>query len=208
MSNLSILIVGFAIGMLFSCTADRTFEKPRPIVNEVGEALLFYWDFNDASSTDRLIRPTIAFADANLFYQGNSFDSQSDGSDFNLRESAEPGGCLRLRNPSEYLDLVVETIGYGAIKIQYAAMRTNSGAKKQQISYSSDGQNFLTTGLLESTLDIGLEWALYEINLSAIPAATNHPGFTIRLTFEEGNAGESGNQRIDNLSVEGKPLVF
>jgi hypothetical protein len=205
--NHKILLVLTALLLLFACTPDRKLEAPRPIVNEAGEALLYYWDFNGGSTAQLLLRPTLAFGNGNIFFQVSEVDA-ADGSPLNLREGASIGNAARFRNPSEYVDLVIETTNYGAIKITYAAMRTNNGAKKQRISYSVDGQNFSTFGLQETIFDIGLDWALYEIDLSNVPAANDHPALTLRLTFDDGHTGATGNQRIDNLAVEGRPLSF
>ncbi len=178
-----------------------------PRTNELGFELIYYWDFNSTETTHSLIEPVSAVAYTSIFFEGNYFDAVSDGSDFNLREESESGAALRLRNPSDHLDIEFSSEGYEEILLSYALMRTNNGARKQNISYSVDGgTNFLTAGLIDAELDVSEDWQHIQINFSGVRAVNNNPQVIIRLSMAEGNSNTSGNQRMDNLAIDARPM--
>lgn len=101
------------------------------------------------------------------------------------------------------------TLGYKNIQIKYATYRTNSGAQEQQFSYSIDGINFITTDLTPLTYfpNVEPDFAVVTINLSNITGVNNNPNFKFRISFGGSNAsGSSGNNRMDNLTIEGNVL--
>lgn len=202
----NILCSFFALAlMLSSCTKDRIIELgPPPPPSE--EQLIAYWNFNDISSPEALVVPTYTVSSPELTYNGDFYDEVNEGSDINLQNDDEAGAALRLRNPSEYFQIDVSTEGHYAIVVNYAAMRTNSGAQFQKVYYSTDGNTFIDAGLNDLQFDVQLDWVLHTIDFSAINAAANNPDFKVRLQFSEGNTNTSGNNRIDNLSISGKPL--
>lgn len=50
-------------------------------------------------------------------------------------------------------------------------------------------------------------YGLYEINFSEIPEVNNNPNFKVKIEFDEASSLISnGNNRIDNITVEGNNL--
>lgn len=197
----------FPLAVLFTgCTVDRDLDfTPRP--GPSGYALLYYWDFNDTDTEEALMTPRSEFESARIEFEGNFFDDVSDGSDINLRESSEPGAALRLRNPSRHLDITFSTVGFGDVLITYALMRTNNGALRQRYAVSTDGgNNFTEAPVSDMVTEVLTDWHAVEIDLAAWLSANDNPEVTLRIIMEEGNTGDSGNHRIDNLSIEAKPL--
>jgi len=207
-STNSIFRLFVLLGMLFviqACTKDRVIDLG-PQLPPGDEQLMYYWSFNNTVSLDSLIAPVISIGTNQLNYEGAFFDEVNDGTEINARSSVESGSALRLRNPSDYLDIEFSTSGYKDIVIQYATMRTNSGAMIQQILYSTDGSTFINSGIEQTEFSIGLDWELKVINLKPINAANNNADFRLRLKFAEGSENPSGNNRIDNLTIEGLPF--
>ncbi|GEM_PF-4703098 len=173
--------------------------------------LMHYWNFNNSSSEEDLISPTFSFSSANLNYEGNFFDD-TDGSTINARNDDPAGDGLRLRNPAGPFTISASTENYENVKISYAARRTNNGAQQQLISYSVDaGQNFSTEGLETLVFNISTggdeeEFELFEIDLSSIEEVQNNPDFQLQINFDLGADNDSGNNRFDNLVIEGTSL--
>lgn len=192
--------------LLTGCTTDRELDfTARPDAS--GYALLYYWDFNNTDTEEALITPQSEFESARIEFEGNFFDDTSDGSEINLRQSSEPGSALRLRNPSRHLDITFSTVGFGDVLITYALMRTNNGAKRQRYAVSTDGgNNFIEAPVSDLVTEVLTEWHAVEIDLSSHLSANDNPEVILRVIMEEGNIGDSGNHRIDNLSIEAKPL--
>ena len=183
-----------------------TIEGIDPIIPDDDLYLLHYWDFNSVSSDETLISPNVG--NGNLTYLGNFFDSVSPGSDLNLRNESIIGTALRLRNASGDFIIAIPTLGHQNIQLQYAATRTGSGSQTQTIFYSTDGVNYTQNGL--ETNQFTLTEDVYNsinIDFSNIPAADNNPNFKVKIVFDAASAGiANGNNRIDNLSVEGNVL--
>ncbi|MCC5918824.1 MAG: hypothetical protein JJU02_16005 [Cryomorphaceae bacterium] len=74
------------------------------------------------------------------------------------------------------------------------------------MSYSTDGVNFSSYGIQNFVLEPDTDWKRFEIDLKTVPALANIPMAYFRITFTDGNTGESGNNRFDNIIVEGRKL--
>ncbi|MCX6208161.1 MAG: hypothetical protein NTZ59_01340, partial [Bacteroidetes bacterium] len=46
-------------------------------------------------------------------------------------------------------------------------------------------------------------YSLMTYNLSSIAGVNNNPNFQFKITFSNGNLGTSGNNRFDNITVDG-----
>jgi len=126
------------------------------------------------------------------------------------------GGCcsganysVRARNPSDSMQFLwyVPTKGYKNIIIKYITelSSTSSGQAAQLYSYSLDsGATWLTTGLSKSFDSTGVKsWHLDSINLSGITGANDNSKLVFRITFRTHNTGTSGNNRFDNITIQG-----
>jgi Secretion system C-terminal sorting domain len=116
---------------------------------------------------------------------------------------------VRARNPSDSMQFLwyVPTKGYKNIIIKYITelSSTSSGQAAQLYSYSLDsGATWLSTGLSKSFDSTGVKtWHLDSINLSAIAGANNNSKLVFRITFRTHNTGTSGNNRFDNITIQG-----
>lgn len=201
-----------------SCTKDRNIVKT-PIAVDGDRIILNYWDFNDDEEPANIITPVISETSHSIsFYQngdelpycdGDSqscWESVNDGTLDNAYHSSEAGRALRLRNPCSYLDIHCSTEGYGEIEISYAVKRTGSGAQKNILQYASNGVSFSSLGLIENEFTVEEDYNIIAINLENVPSTNNATNFVFRILFEDGNNNSSGNNRIDNLMITGKPL--
>jgi hypothetical protein len=168
--------------------------------------LLHYWDFNNATSNETLVNPTLG--NGQLTYLGNFFDSVSPGSDVNLRNESTIGSALRLRNASGDFIISIPTTGHQNIQLKYAATRTGSGSQTQTIFYSVDGINYTQNGLETNQFSLTEDiYNLINIDFSSISAADNNPNFKVKIVFDEPSANISnGNNRLDNITLEGNVL--
>jgi hypothetical protein len=168
---------------------------------------LYYWNFN-ALSPDTLQQVVSSYSYNNagvLTYAGvgeGYMDRVNEGTLLNAAGEAVAGYGLRVRNPSNQRYVLIEapTIGFRSVRFSYATMRTSSGAGFQEIQYktSSNGNwNSLSTVRVEES------WQVYSFNISD-PDAENNLDFSIRILFRGDDAsGETGNNRFDNIRIEG-----
>ena len=181
--------------------------EPEPVPQEL--VLFHYWNFNDLEKGDNPeIVPNVG--NGTIEYFGNYYDRVDPGSDVNVRNEDEIGYALRLRNESGALVISIPTTGYKNVEVKYAATRTGKGSKTHTISYTIDGTNYIQTNLTETEFTItedDIIFSLYEIDFSAISGVENNQNFKIKIDFDSDSAeASSGNNRIDNLTVEGNTL--
>ena len=182
-----------------SCTVDR--EINDVVVANPNAQIIHYWDFNNDVN---LLVPTISTGGTNINYLGAFFDSV-EGTTLNTRQNSESGTALRLRNPAGDLVVAMPTLGYKDVTLSYAAMRTGSGAQIQTLQYTTDGVNYTSEGVLNSEVAITEIYVLKQFDLSAIPNVTNNANFKVKISFSNGAENLTGNNRIDNLVLEGVP---
>ena len=106
--------------------------------------------------------------------------------------------------------MTVPTNNHENIVLKYEATRTGKGSQTQTISYTLDGTNYTQAGLSETTFEVTEDdviFSQYEVDFSSIKGANNNPNFKIKMEFdEESAAADSGNNRIDNITIEGNTL--
>ncbi len=167
--------------------------------------LLHYWSFNDES-----LDPAYTLGGAELSIDAAAqteilFATGQDFAGLNNRLLEETGFHLRVNNPLGtvvYLD--VPTTGYSSIIVQYESRRSGQGAGIQQLSYTTDGNayvNWPTAVVLENEAPL-----LYTFDFTSVAAANNNPDFGLRIQFTQGDGGTEGNNRFDNITVEGTAL--
>lgn len=166
--------------------------------------LFHYWNFNDATSTTTLVAPNVG--SGTLVYSGATYDSTDESTDMNARNGDVAGTTLRLRNPSGGFVISVPTTRHKDIVVKYATMRTGSGSATQTISYTTNGTDYVTTGIT-SQYTVSTAFGLVTLDFSEIPAVNNNPNFKIKVSFDAASStAASGNNRFDNLTVEGNTL--
>ncbi len=184
------------------------------------EELLYYWHFNNmADGTD--VTEIIAdysylpdfdgkFTYTDPIAGERDIDRYSVGSGLNLQQGEAEGFSARVRNPSSTRSLVfdVPTTGAEGIGLKYAVQRSGQGMLHNIVQYSVDGTNFISTDLVNDTLEVvGDEvWQLFTFDFSSIAAADNNPNFKIRITWEGNTTASNGNNRYDNITLTAASL--
>jgi hypothetical protein len=99
------------------------------------------------------------------------------------------------------LILKLPTSGFQNPILKYAVTRTNNGATQQAVYYrTSDGGSWIFI----NDIEVSEVWQPVVIDFSEIPQSNNNPHFEVRILFTDENAaGASGNNRFDNLQLEG-----
>mgnify|MGYP005850605213 CR=1 FL=1 len=182
------------------------------------EQLVHYWNFNALpSGTLTAVTPNISLVPSGtqITYPGTGagyMDNVNPGSAINARNGDPVGLGLRPRNPSNTREFLIaaNTQGFENIKIKFATTKTNQGATEQIYDYSLDGGiSYLSTDLA-LTLYNPLNEPNYELvshDLSAIAGVEDNENFIFRIRFGGTTAaGSSGNNRFDNITVEGTPI--
>jgi len=204
-------------------------------------SLVHYWNFNSlslrltaakdvVSSPITQIPADFTLSQASLVYQAipstaSPYSTYCDsvplavgvGSPANMRNGDPVGLALRLRNPSDQMQLVlsIPTAGYKNIVISYDLQRSSAGngALTNTFYYSVDNgttwKNSTTNngGLIsKDTIQSSPNWAVKSVTITD-PAANNNANLKFKILFTGGqNTGTSGNNRIDNITVEGTLL--
>ncbi|MFN3528616.1 MAG: CotH kinase family protein [Bacteroidia bacterium] len=175
-------------------------------------SLMHYWHFNQlASGTLDSIPAHVSFSStANISNPGTGLgymDRVNDGSLLNARFSDSAGFALRVRNPSigRYLLLDASSEGYQTLKLSYAASRTNNGAELHSIEYRTGSHEPWQTAVAGQA--VTENYQLIRHDFSQLQGINNQPYLQFRFIFQGPSASaSSGNQRFDNISIEGEPL--
>ena len=191
--------------------------------------LIHYWHFNNTISGAHLGSIPADYStlgNASVIYKpvhgGGSDTLQSyidnlAGDTINQRPGF--GGCcgvanyaVRTRNPSDNMQFLwyIPTKKYQNIIIKYETQSssTASGQHRQVFSYSTDSaMTFTTVGLPIAYDSAGIAWGKVKLDLSSIPAVNNTGKLVIRMKFTAPNTGTSGNNRFDNITVEGDTII-
>jgi hypothetical protein len=177
------------------------------------EQALYYWHFNTLNTpTDVTTIPAdynlIVGASPLMTYTGTGprdIDTNNNGSILNLHFSENSGKSARVRNPSDGRSLIfnLPTTGFKDIKFAYAIQRTNEGQLANNVAYSIDGTNFITTGLSQTSFGVNTDFRLVQVDFSSIPAVNNNQNFKIQITFAGNTTADTGNNRIDNITLKG-----
>jgi hypothetical protein len=167
--------------------------------------LIHYWNFNNAAT---LLTPTstrgggaLTVAGAYLADTGQNFAA------LNARNTDAAGYHLRVNNPLTSGTMVTSAIptgGFEHILVKYETRRSAQGAGIQSVAYTLDGSTYTP---LTSLAILDANPVLQSLDFRSIAGADNNPHFGLRITFTQGAGGIAGNNRFDNLTVEGDPLV-
>ena len=133
----------------------------------------------------------------------------ADSDNYNTQRGAPAGNALRVRNPSDsmQLEFAFPTTHYKNITLKYGCEKSSlgSGQAKQVFDYSiNGGANWRTAGLSIKSDSITNTWFnLITISLANDTAINNNPNFIFRIKFVGQNSGASGNNRFDNVTLQG-----
>ena len=194
-----------SIVITFSASAQKT--------------LIDYWNFNESDTSLYHLPIVSTVAGARLDYFGSYVDYVTDGGDtVNSRgeSGSVPGNSLRLRSTYGPFFMTLPTTGYKGIVVKYGLWRSGSGSGFETVTYTTDGVKWdsaglqITDGAIPTTTGLGTFTVnataspldLITLDFSGIPAVENNPKFQIQINF---NTAVAGNNRINNLSVDGDP---
>jgi hypothetical protein len=223
--------------MTVSSIVDTTTITPPPVDTTADDSfhLIHYWNFNNIDSAYHNPNIPVMHASysaidtnkANVVYTlapgaSSTYAGYIDnvaGDTANAQMGAGAGNALRVRNPSDSMELRVytPTTGYGgniSIKFIVESSSVASGQLAQLYDYSIDsGATWKTSGL-NITIDSvnqpqfqGALWGLISLNFNNDTLVRNNPKLVFRIKFAGNTTGSSGNNRFDNLTVESIPTA-
>ena len=140
------------------------------------------------------------------------------GNDTTVGKCMQGNLMIKQCNPSSEDNFLwyLPTTGYQNIVLTYATQSSGSGPKTHIFYYSLDsGVTFTRAGLTgyadttstqypapDSAL-VTTNWSKVTINFSGIPAVNNNRKFVFKLVNDNANTTENGNDRFDNITLEG-----
>lgn len=175
--------------------------------------LMYYWHFNQlpSGSISQILADSTIMPGANITYQGSSngyMDRVSDGTSINAIPEALPGYALRVRNPSDNRQLLLQipTTGFRDIRLSYAVKRTANGQQIQKVFYRPNPTSaWIQVG---DELLISEDYQLFTFDMAHDENVNNQAEMAVMITFHgTQSAGNEGNNRFDNIRVEGNLWV-
>jgi len=129
------------------------------------------------------------------------------GTTNNARQGDAAGQSLSLQggtgnaNNGRNLTFNISTVGFSNIVVSFATQGTSTGFNSNQFQYSLDGISFIDFG---SPFTPATAFGSVPIvfSLAAIVGLNNNPNAAFRIVFN-GATSSTGNNRIDNIVVEG-----
>jgi len=129
------------------------------------------------------------------------------GTTTNARQGDPAGQALSLQggtgtaNNGRNLTLNVSTLGFSNIVVSFATQGTSTGFNSNQFQYSTDGVTFIDFSP-PYTPATAFGAVPLVFTLAAIVGLNNNPNAAFRIVFN-GASSSTGNNRIDNIVVEG-----
>jgi hypothetical protein len=132
------------------------------------------------------------------------------GTTNNARQGDIAGQALSLQggtgnaNNGRNITFNVSTVGFSNIVVSFATQGTSTGFNTKQFQYSLDGVSFINFG---SPFAPATAFGSVPIvfSLAAIEGLNNNPNAAFRIVFN-GATSSTGNNRIDNIVVEGTTI--
>jgi len=200
-------IVGAALLALSGCVADVTAPPIPPKVSEI----IHYWHFNNLpAGTLTTVQADFTRLSGTITYPGTGagyMDNVDPGASVNLQMGQPAGLGLRPRNPANTRELLIvaPSTGFTKIVVSFAVMRSSNGAPQEIFEYSTNGGTTWTQ--VGNAYNIPLDFERRTFDLSTIDALNNNANLRFRIRFVGAGAdGSSGNNRFDNIVIEGIPL--
>ena len=106
-------------------------------------------------------------------------------------------------NNGRSLTISLSSLGFSNIIVTFATQGTSTGFNNNQFQYSLDGITFTDFG---APYVPATTFGLFTFDLSSIAGLNNNPTAAFRIVFN-GAASATGNNRIDNVVVEGTAIT-
>jgi hypothetical protein len=110
-------------------------------------------------------------------------------------------GGTGVANNGRNITFNVSTVGFSNIVVSFATQGTSTGFNSNQFQYSLDGINFVDFGPPYTPAAVFGTLPLV-FTLTSIGGLNNNPNAAFRIVFN-GATSSTGNNRIDNIVVEG-----
>ncbi|HKP82963.1 MAG TPA: PEP-CTERM sorting domain-containing protein [Pyrinomonadaceae bacterium] len=110
-------------------------------------------------------------------------------------------GGTSVANNGRNITFNVSTVGFSNILVSFATQGTGTGFNSNQFQYSLDGINFIDFGPPYTPATVFGTLPLV-FTLGSIVGLNNNPNAAFRIVFN-GATSSTGNNRIDNIVVEG-----
>lgn len=177
------------------------------------QTLVHYWNFNQPTvtaaktPTSSLTTPVASMV-SDTSKTGNQNPAELLGSgtigNLNARNGDVAGNHYRFNEPIEgKITFSLPTNGFKEPILKYEAYRSGSGAGKQIISYTVNGNDFIVF----DSVTVLTTASMFTIDFKSINAVNNNPDFKVQITFKQGDGGIVGNNRFDNVTLEATSLV-
>ena len=162
---------------------------------------LAIWNFNDSDLNVDHGSGTLTsnFNPTNLLFAAGTTNNARQGDAAGQGLSLQGGTSLA--NNGHQLTFNVSTLGFTNIIVSFATQGTSTGFNSNQFQYSFDGINFVDFGPPYVPLTaFGTVPVVF--SLVSIAGLNNNPNAAFRIIFS-GATTSTGNNRIDNIVVEG-----
>ncbi|HEX3251411.1 MAG TPA: PEP-CTERM sorting domain-containing protein [Pyrinomonadaceae bacterium] len=178
-------------------------------------AVLLFFAASQAAVADELAVWNFNDSDLNVDHGSGTLSSNLNvanilfaaGTSNNARLGDPAGQALSLQggtsnaNNGRNLTFNVSTAGFSSIIVSFATQGTSTGFNSNQFQYSLDGINFIDFGspYVPATAFGSLPLVF---SLVSIAGLNNNPNAAFRIVFN-GATSSTGNNRIDNIVIEG-----
>jgi hypothetical protein len=186
--------IDLTLGTNAAYEAEAVFEvlppPPQPIV-------IHRWDFGTAANP---LQPNLTVGGASFAVSGAATAAWVEAA-----AQGFPTAHLRVNNPlQQSLVWTMPTTGFSDVELSFLTRRSGSGAGTQRLSVRVNGS---TWSELETYAVADADPVLKTIDLSGIPGINHNPSFAVKVEFFQGEGGNSGNNRFDQVTLRGVPLA-
>jgi MYXO-CTERM domain-containing protein len=128
------------------------------------------------------------------------------GTILNALDGFPAGGSIAFQggtgneNNGAWMQFEVSTAGYENLVMSFATQRTATGFNNNQVSFSTDGENFTDFG---DSYDPATSWELKVFDFGSL--LDDLDTVYVRITFD-GASAATGNNRLDNILFEASAL--
>ncbi|MCC5835454.1 MAG: CotH kinase family protein [Opitutales bacterium] len=175
---------------------DGAWSTPFEYTFERDTTVLHAWDFEGAAD---FIEPSFTVGGGELVVEPGASTEviPNTGGDFGTQH-------LRVNNPlGSTLTLSLPTSGYEEIVIDFLTRRSGQGAGLMLVEYTTDGNSWTTQDTLTIFNDPPQG---HGFDLSQVEEVNDNPDFALRFSFSQGDGGTAGNNRFDDIVIQGVAL--
>ncbi|MCC5835453.1 MAG: CotH kinase family protein [Opitutales bacterium] len=175
---------------------DGVWSTPFEYTLEREFTILHAWDFEGLAD---FLEPSFSVGGGELVVEpGASTEAISNtGGDFATQH-------LRVNNPlGSTLTLSLPSSGYEGIKLDFLTRRSGQGAELMIVEYTTDGNSWSTRDTVTIFNDPP---QAHGFDFTQIEEVNDNPDFALRFSFSQGDGGTAGNNRFDDIIIQGVAL--